>query len=275
MTRSVALATELIEGGRSERGRLTPGLKFSLSFTIFVAAAGFLLLGNAATAAGRAEPAIEVAASSQASPVVPDPRRGDGAALLKWIVDSGDNLGLPFLIVDKIHASVIAFQPDGSRIGSAAALIGLAPGDVSPPGIGERRLADISPAERITPAGRFIAALGNDLGRANVLWVDYDEGISIHRVIIGNPKDRRKERLATARVDDNRISYGCINVPVGFFDRVVGPLFAGTNGIVYVLPDSRPLAEVFDLSAPPAGASVDSKRDSSLPDRAVSEPRFR
>jgi hypothetical protein len=33
-------------------------------------------------------------------------------------------------------------------------------------------------------------------------------------------------------VDDNRISYGCINVPAAFYDGVVRPLLAGGRAVV-------------------------------------------
>lgn len=170
-----------------------------------------------------------------------------------WIAASGDNLELPYVIVDKASARVFAFDRSGELKGSAPALMGLGRGDQSPAGIGQRRLADIAPAERITPAGRFIAGLGNDLGEADILWVDYDNAISLHRVVTANRKDRRLQRLASESVDDNRISYGCINVPTKFFEGVILPLFNRTNGIVYILPEATPLGEVFDLSAP-AGA---------------------
>lgn len=189
------------------------------------------------------------AAAAPPAPVTKAPiQSADSERVLKWIMTSGDNLDLPFLIIDKIHARVFAFNPDGSLAGSAAGLIGLARGDVSPPGIGQRKLSDIPPAERITPAGRFIAALGNDLGDADILWVDYDSALSLHRVIVGNRKDNRRQRLSTATAEDNRISYGCINVPIGFFDTVVRPLFRGTNGLVYILPEIRPLNQVFNIS---------------------------
>ena len=51
---------------------------------------------------------------------------------------------------------------------------------------------------------------------------------------------------------DNRISFGCINVPAAFFDRVIRPAFKGTNGIVYVLPETRAAREVFGF----AGAGI-------------------
>lgn len=169
------------------------------------------------------------------------------ARVRAWIVASGDNLELPYVIVDKARARVFAFDRSGELKGSAPALMGLGRGDRSPAGIGQRRLADIAPAERITPAGRFNAALGNDLGEADILWVDYDNAISLHRVITGNPKDRRLQRLESGSAEDNRISYGCINVPIRFFEGVILPLFNKTNGVVYILPESTPLGEVFNL----------------------------
>ena len=44
---------------------------------------------------------------------------------------------------------------------------------------------------------------------------------------------------------DNRIAYGCINVPVSFYEAVVWPAFSRASGIAYVLPDKRPLHEDF------------------------------
>jgi hypothetical protein len=101
------------------------------------------------------------------------------------------------------------------------------------------------PEVRTTPAGRFVSALGKNANGKEVLWVDYDAAISMHRVIDTNPKERRPHRLATPTAADNRISYGCINVPIKFFDDVVSPSFEETNGIVYVLPEVHPLRKVF------------------------------
>ncbi len=164
--------------------------------------------------------------------------------LLAWVKASHDNRALPFVIVDKVNARVLVFDKLGEPKGDAAALLGLGRGDDSVPGIGKRRLATIAPAERTTPAGRFQAALGHDFEQ-DILWIDYEASLSLHRVIVGNPKDRRAARLASPSVLDNRISYGCINVPAAFYDKVVAPAFKGTVGIVYILPETRPLRAVF------------------------------
>ncbi|MBE0622540.1 MAG: hypothetical protein IH605_18265 [Burkholderiales bacterium] len=162
-----------------------------------------------------------------------------------WVVDSGDNHGMPFAIVDKTDAKVFVFDALGRLRGAAPALLGLARGDDAVPGIGDRALSSISPGERTTPAGRFVAALGMNAHGQDILWVDYNSAVSMHRVITTKPKERRLQRLATATPLDNRISYGCINVPAKFYENVVRPAFTGTNGIVYVLPETRSTREVF------------------------------
>jgi hypothetical protein len=169
----------------------------------------------------------------------------DARHIADWIVDSADNQGLPFVIVDKIDAKVFVFDPGGRIRGAAPALLGLARGDDTVPGIGDRELSDQSPETRTTPAGRFVAALGLDSHDQDVVWVDYDAAVALHRVITTNPEERRLERLATPTPLDNRISWGCINVPARFYENVVSPAFTGTDGIVYVLPETRPAREVF------------------------------
>ena len=162
-----------------------------------------------------------------------------------WVFDSRDNRGLPFVIVDKPEAKVFVFDKSGRILGAAWALVGLARGDDSVPGIGTMPLAQITPDMRTTPAGRFVASLGNDLGKLNVLWVDYPNAISLHRVINTNPAERRLERIVSQAPAEHRISYGCINVPAPFFDNVVNPTFKDTHGIVYILPEVREMHAVF------------------------------
>jgi hypothetical protein len=220
--------------------------------------AGLALAAPAAAGPPVAQPGTALSVRASDAAFAKAQPSADARRLLGWISKSGDNLELPFLIVDKVQAKVFAFNPDGVLQGWAPALLGLGRGDISPAGIGQRRLADISPQERITPAGRFIAGLGNDLGEADILWVDYDSAISLHRVITSNSKDRRRERLASASTEDNRISYGCINVPLNFFDAVIQKVFNNTNGVVYILPEEGPLEGVFALPRDPARSPVDS-----------------
>jgi hypothetical protein len=172
-----------------------------------------------------------------------------------WVVHASDNnagashpagtRSLPFAILDKKEARVFVFDPQGQLLGASAALLGQAPGDDIIPGIGDRPLSDIRSEEKTTPAGRFIASIGDSTRGEDVLWVDYAGAVSIHRVITSNLRERRAHRLATPTPLDNRITYGCINVPKRFYEDVVRRAFDKTYGIVYVLPEIRSVREVF------------------------------
>jgi hypothetical protein len=182
------------------------------------------------------------------------------------IVASGDNAGLPFLIVDKPGAEVFVFDASGQLLGAAPALLGIALGDDTAPGIGDEALSKIPLDERTTPAGRFLARLGPSKGIRNVLWVDFASALSLHAVITTYPEEQRPQRLRSAFPDDRRITHGCINVPVKFYKDVVRKTFAGTQGVVYILPDTKPLDEVFpgfglQADAAPAGHLQDALGD--------------
>jgi hypothetical protein len=53
--------------------------------------------------------------------------------LADWVTASGDNHGLPFVIIDKVQAEVFVFGADGQPRGAAPALMGLAVGDDATP----------------------------------------------------------------------------------------------------------------------------------------------
>ncbi|WP_374562692.1 hypothetical protein [Ideonella sp.] len=169
----------------------------------------------------------------------------DVRRLAQWVVDSADNGVQHFVILDKRNARVYVFDPSGKLSGASPVLLGYAAGDDTVPGIGDKAIADVKPQERTTPAGRFVAARGRNASQEDVVWVDYDAAVSMHRVRATNPKERRLERLATPTASDNRISYGCINLPVSFFEQVVWPMFQAHPGVVYVLPEVKPLNQVF------------------------------
>jgi len=167
------------------------------------------------------------------------------ASLADWVRSSDDNGDKPFIIVDKAAAVVAVFDAKGKLLGSDAALVGSAEGDNSAPGVGDRELSDIPMEDRTTPAGRFIGGFGPAAGAQEVLWVDYDNAISLHPVITSNPTEKRLDRLKSKTPDDNRITHGCINVPTRFYSKIVRPAFAKDPGVFYILPDSKPLIEVF------------------------------
>lgn len=214
------------------------------SLAIVVAACALLLQpavgahAAAAPSAGAARPHTDIGVEQAPDKV---------QQLRAWVLATGDNRAMPFVIIDKVGAKVFVYHRDGQLRAASPALLGLAQGDDTVPGIGSRPLATIRPDERTTPAGRFVASLAGTGHGDEVLWVDYDASVALHRVV-DIPRERRLQRLASSSPLDRRITYGCINVPAKFFDTVVRPTFKGTSGIVYVLPETRSPHQVFGSS---------------------------
>ncbi len=219
------------------------------------AAAVALMAGPCLASAAAVTPAPRptlVAAASDARPSGVADFRGAVASdqatrVADWAVVSHDAQGLPFVIVDKLQAKMFVFDAGGRLLRASVVLLGRARGDDSVPGIGARRLHSIRPEERTTPAGRFVATLGRDFEH-DVVWIDYDDAISLHRVVRGDPGDHRLQRLASAAVRDKRISYGCVNVPADVYDQVILPLFRDSDAVVYILPEIKTLTQVFGIS---------------------------
>ncbi len=162
-----------------------------------------------------------------------------------WIADSRDNAGADFILIDKKFARLYVFDNAARLVGSSPVLLGAARGDDAVPGIGTRPIEQIRPEERTTHAGRFVGERGRNTQGEDIVWVDYDAAVSIHRVRATKPAERRLERLATPTVDDNRISYGCINVPVAFYEAYIRPAFATRDAVIYVLPEVKSTLQVF------------------------------
>nr|WP_062343661.1 hypothetical protein [Novosphingobium sp. CCH12-A3] len=162
-----------------------------------------------------------------------------------WVTETADNNGLPFLVIDKPSATIFAFDASGKPVGFGPVLIGRALGDDATPGVGNKSLAEIGPAEKTTPAGRFLARFGKAAANTRVLWVDYATSVAIHTIPPGNPKENRAKRMLSPDVDDNRITFGCINVPKALYNGKIAPMFGKKGGYVYILPDSKPLEDAF------------------------------
>jgi hypothetical protein len=177
----------------------------------------------------------------------------------RWVVETGDNAHLPFLLIDKVNAQVLAFSPAGQLQAAAPVLLGMSRGDrlLAP---NDAPMSAMPPQARITPAGRFVSRLAIDSHGKELLVLNYAASISLHPVVKGTPEEHRAERLSSPTSQDNRISFGCINVPPAFYTTYVSQPFANTRGIVYVLPETGPASELFGFrpasgAAQPVGAT--------------------
>jgi hypothetical protein len=155
-----------------------------------------------------------------------------------WILDSHDNRGKPFAVVDKKAGQLHIHAADGQLIGSSAALLGLAPGDSAIADIAHRAPSSLRPFERTTPAGRFESQPGRNLHGEDIVWLDYAASLAA--------VERRAQRLASASPSDNRISLGCVVVPVAFYQQVVAPVLGHARAVVYVLPEDQPVRGFFE-----------------------------
>ncbi len=193
------------------------------------------------------------AACAQAENYAPPDSAAEAAAVdfAAQVVRHADAGGRAFGIVDKQAAALWVFDGRGRAVARTPVLVGQARGDAAPADIGTRPLARVRPHEKVTSAGRYVTEPGRNTQGEDIVWLDYDAALSMHRVrqVAG---EARTQRLASPGVADNRISFGCINVPASFYDRYIDPLFSRSVGVVYVLPEVKPLASVFPFAAPGA-----------------------
>jgi hypothetical protein len=179
--------------------------------------------------------------------------------IANWAFYTGDNHGHSVVVLDKKAATVYTFDPQGKLVASAPVLIGLTVGDDTAPGVGDKPLDQVRDDEKTTPAGRFVAQPGEDDDGVDVVWIDFKGAVAMHRVINKVRAERRPERLASPDPLERRISFGCINLPIPYYEQVLSPTVRKTGAIVYVLPETKSVREVFnswDVTAKPAADST-------------------
>lgn len=214
-----------------------------------------------ATAMGAALCALALQAqASTPSGMVPPASEASGMVqqFAQDVVRSADAEGRTFGVIDKPSATLWIFDAQGRPVASSPVLVGQAVGDVAPPDIGTRPLSKVKLHEKVTNAGRFVTEAGSNHKGEDIVWLDYNAALSMHRVR-NVPGESRTKRLQTPTVADNRISFGCVNIPASFYDRYIDPLFSRSKGVVYVLPETKPIASLFPFA------------DGSVPAQAVAQ----
>jgi hypothetical protein len=142
------------------------------------------------------------------------------------------------VLIDKKQAQLYVFDPQGKLKSHAPVLLGKAIGDDSAPGIGDKPMSQIKEDEKTTPAGRFLAQPGRNSHGDDIIWIDYKAAVSMHRLRKVSEEEHRAERLASPEASDNRISYGCVNVPPAFYNSTLKPTVAKYGAYIYVLPET-------------------------------------
>jgi lipoprotein-anchoring transpeptidase ErfK/SrfK len=169
----------------------------------------------------------------------------DVAHVANWVSYTRNAKKKAFVLIDKKQARLYVFDPRGKLKGDAPILLGKAVGDHTVPGIGTKPMSQIQEDEKTTPAGRFLARPGKNTSGEDIIWIDYNAAVSMHRMRKVAAEEQRAERMATPEPDDNRISYGCVNVPPNFYNKVLKPTVLRQGAFVYVLPETKTPQQLF------------------------------
>lgn len=169
----------------------------------------------------------------------------DVVHVANWVSYTRNNKRNAFVVIDKKDARMYVFEPSGKLKSHAPVLLGKAVGDHTAPGVGNKPLSQIKEHEKTTPAGRFQALPGKNTSGEDIIWIDYNAAVSMHRLRKVAAEERRADRMATADPGDNRISNGCVNVPPSFYNSVLKPAVTKYGAVVYVLPETRTPQQLF------------------------------
>jgi lipoprotein-anchoring transpeptidase ErfK/SrfK len=162
-----------------------------------------------------------------------------------WVSYTRNNQKKAFVVIDKKAARMYVFDRGGKLKSDSPILLGKAIGDHTAPGVGNKPLSQIKEDEKTTPAGKFLAIPGKNNHGEDIIWIDYNAAVSMHRMRKVSAKERRAERMNTADASDNRISNGCVNVPHAFYDKVLRPTVHRQGAYVYVLPETKTPQQLF------------------------------
>src|SRR4051812_34149671 len=117
---------------------------------VLVGAAVLVLTLPPAGLATRGRPTA--ASASAMATMFPRPERADLAGhaasddarrVADWVARSGNNVGAPFVILDKRDARVFVFDARARLIDTSPVLLGATPGDDSADGIGTRAMTEV------------------------------------------------------------------------------------------------------------------------------------
>jgi len=136
----------------------------------------------------------------------------------------------PFILVDKPTATAYVYNSNGSLVKSFPVLLGSEIGDAKA----------VYGKVKTTTAGRFILTdyINNDdrkLYKNKMFFLSGAEPVAIHITYPGELAERTR-RLNTPTIEDNRVSWGCINVSEENFDKFISPNI-GSGSVIIVTKD--------------------------------------
>jgi hypothetical protein len=169
------------------------------------------------------------------------------ATVADWVTGTNDAKGKPNILIDKASATAYVFDPAGKLLGATPVLMGQnSKADVLPVSALSKTVEQTTLAEKVTPAGRFEGKIEPDAeyGSRFTFLNLVNSVLAMHRTYLATASERRQQRLDTPTAADNYISYGCINVDKGFYDKFIAPNFKN-GGVMYITPMTQSLETTF------------------------------
>ncbi|MDQ5971191.1 MAG: hypothetical protein QG566_137 [Patescibacteria group bacterium] len=148
----------------------------------------------------------------------------------------------PYVIADKPTATVFIFDSQNNIIAKFPALFGQAKGEA--PNSADAN-SDIAGSGATTPAGSYKMSLGKNmkaqdlnLYNGKIFRIEGTSNLAFHITYPGELAERTKA-LKTKTTEDNRMSWGCINISEENFDKYVTPYLSKDNQKLYITPDNQ------------------------------------
>lgn len=140
----------------------------------------------------------------------------------------------PTITADKVKGTITVYWPDTNKSITQPALFGrVKSNELHMDNYDNPRVFD-----NITPAGSFpiTKMISWRLNEPMLVFIQGRSSVAaIHPLWMGNPDQKRIQRLKSPTPTDNRITGGCINVDATFFYTVLNHLPDGT--ILTILPE--------------------------------------
>ena len=197
-------------------------------------------------------PEITAPPDTMPAPVADQGGSGLSSAAVRVSQIAGRNGDRDFLMLDKAHGKIIAFQ-QGRPTFSGAALTGENTSDFLAPDAFSKSFAEQKGLKyKVTPAGRYTMSVGYDHNYGQTLDLNEVQGedwdIAIHKVWLGAPAEHRDLRLRSPSYDDKHITYGCIDVDGATMQGLLQRVTSEDRTPIYILPqDESLIAKFFPL----------------------------
>ncbi len=159
--------------------------------------------------------------------------------------ENGEEYNKPYIIIDKQTAKEYVFNNDNTLVACFPVLLGATEGD------GPNRAhpsTDTPGSQATTPMGEFDFTYGGSSDAEStyegryfaILGASLVAGVTLamHQTYPGELKARTKA-LDSQTIEDNRVSWGCINADQKVFDQYLLPTFNKSSVYkIFILPDS-------------------------------------